>query len=132
MKCPKCHGKFEEQTFLTQSGEVVIDKCERCAGIWFDKGEAEMLKDDWTSGSVDDGDETLGQIYNEIRNIDCPRCQNQMQSVTDPKQSHITYELCPEHGFFMDAGEFNDYRELTMKEAFDHILNIYKKNQEES
>jgi len=27
----------------------------------------------------------------------------------------------------MDAGEFNDYRELTMKEAFDHILNIYKK-----
>jgi len=111
---------------------VVIDKCERCVGIWFDKGEAEMLKDDWTSVSVDDGDETLGQIYNEIRNIDCPRCQNQMQSVTDPKQSHITYELCPEHGFFMDAGEFNDYRELTMKEAFDHILNIYKKNQEES
>jgi len=69
---------------------VVIDKCERCAGIWFDKGEAEMLKDDWTPVSVDDGDETLGQIYNEIRNIDCPRCQNQMQSVTDPKQSHIT------------------------------------------
>jgi len=32
----------------------------------------------------------------------------------------------------MDAGEFNDYRELTMKEAFDHILNIYEKNQEES
>jgi len=49
-----------------------------------------MLKDDWMSVSVDDGDETLGQIYNEIRNIDCPRCQNQMQSVTDPKQSHIT------------------------------------------
>ena len=60
MKCPKCQGEFEEQTFLTQSGEVVIDKCKRCAGIWFDKGAAEHLKGNWTSVSVDDGDQTLG------------------------------------------------------------------------
>jgi len=30
----------------------------------------------------------------------------------------------------MDAGEFSDFRELTMKEAFDCILAIYRKNQE--
>jgi len=28
----------------------------------------------------------------------------------------------------MDAGEFSDFRELTMKEAFDCILAIYRKN----
>ena len=27
----------------------------------------------------------------------------------------------------MDAGEFTDFRELTLKEAFDHILDIYGK-----
>jgi Zn-finger nucleic acid-binding protein len=130
MKCPKCQGEFEEQTLLTQSGEVVINKCKRCAGIWFDKGAAELLKDNWTSVSVDDGDQTLGMIYNEIRNIDCPRCHKPMEAVTDPTQSHINYEVCPDHGFFMDAGEFSDFRELTMKEAFDCILAIYRKNQE--
>lgn len=128
MNCPKCHGKFAEQIFLTQSGEVVIDKCTRCSGIWFDKGEAEMFKNDWTSVSVDDGDRTLGMIYNEIKQINCPSCQQRMKSVTDPRQAHIQYELCPDHGFFMDAGEFSDFHELTMKEAFDYILDSYRKS----
>jgi Zn-finger nucleic acid-binding protein len=128
MKCPKCHGELAEQTFLTQSGEVVIDKCKRCAGIWFDKGEAELLRDDWTSVSVDDGDQFLGMIYNEIRNIDCPRCQQPMKSINDPKQTHILYEICPERGFFMDAGEFSDFRKLSVKEAFDYILDMYRKD----
>lgn len=128
MKCPKCNGELAEQTFLTQSGEVVIDKCKRCAGIWFDKGEAELLRDDWTSVSVDDGDQFLGMIYNEIRNIDCPRCQQPMKSINDPKQTHILYEICPEHGFFMDAGEFSDFRKLSVKEAFDYILDMYRKD----
>ncbi len=128
MKCPKCNGELAEQTFLTQSGEVVIDKCKRCAGIWFDKGEAELLRDDWTSVSVDDGDQFLGMIYNEIRNIDCPRCQQPMKSINDPKQTHILYEICSEHGFFMDAGEFSDFRKLSVKEAFDYILDMYRKD----
>jgi len=69
-------------------------------------------------------------IYNENRNIDCPRCHKPMEAVTDPTQSHINCEVCPDHGFFMDAGEFSDFRELTMKKAFDCILAIYRKNQE--
>ncbi len=130
MKCPKCFGTLTEQSILTQSGEVIIDKCDRCAGIWFDKGEAEELKDDWTSVSLDDGDEMLGKIYNEIKNIDCPRCLQPMKSINDPKQKHIQYEVCPEYGIFMDAGEFSDFRELTMKEAFSHILDTYRQNKE--
>jgi hypothetical protein len=26
----------------------------------------------------------------------------------------------------MDAGEFSDFREITLKEAFDHILDVYR------
>ena len=104
-----------EQKVLTQSGEVVIDKCERCAGLWFDSGEAEKLKDEWTSLSIDDGDASVGRIFNEITQIDCPRCLNTMVSMSDPKQPHIRYEVCKDHGVFMDAGEFSDYREMTLK-----------------
>lgn len=126
MLCPKCHSKMLEQEVLTQSGDIIIDKCERCFGLWFDNGEAEKLKDEWTSISLDDGDKNIGKIYNEITSIDCPRCMKPMQSMNDPKQHHIQYEVCKEHGIFMDAGEFSDYREVTLKEAFDHILDIYR------
>ena len=118
---------MKEQEVLTQSGKVTVDKCQRCGGIWFDIGEAERLKDDWTSISLDDGDVRAGRIYNEITDIECPRCLNTMKSVNDPKQPHIRYEMCAEHGLFMDAGEFSDYREITLKEAFDHILDLYRK-----
>jgi len=128
LQCPKCHSEMLEQKVLTQSGEVVIDKCERCAGLWFDSGEAEKLKDEWTSLSIDDGDASVGRIFNEITQIDCPRCLNTMVSMSDPKQPHIRYEVCKDHGVFMDAGEFSDYREMTLKEAFDHILDLYRKD----
>ena len=117
-----------EQKVLTQSGEVAIDKCERCSGLWFDSGEAENLKDEWTSLSIDDGDANVGKIFNEITQIDCPRCLKPMVSMSDPKQPHIRYEVCKDHGVFMDAGEFSDYREITLKEAFDHILDLYRKD----
>jgi len=132
VRCPKCQGEMLEEEVLTQSGEVIIDKCQRCSGIWFDHGEAEKLKDEWTSISLDDGDKNIGKIYNEITNIDCPRCLKPMQSRNDPKQQHIQYEVCSEHGVFMDAGEFTDYREVTLKEAFDHILDIYRSNNQPS
>ena len=118
---------MEEQKILTQSGEVHIDKCSRCSGLWFDLGEAEQLKDDWTSVFLDDGDAKIGKIYNEITQIDCPRCHAHMASVNDQHQKHIRYEVCRDHGVFMDAGEFSDYREITLKEAFDQILDLYKK-----
>ena len=130
MRCPKCHAEMKEQSVLTQTGEVVIDKCQRCSGLWFDTGEAEKLKDEWTSITLDDGDENIGKIYNEITSIDCPRCMTAMESVNDPKQSHIQYEVCEKHGIFMDAGEFSDFREITLKEAFDHILELYRKGKQ--
>jgi len=76
----------------------MIDKCERCAGLWFDQGEAVKVKDERNSVTLDDGDAYLGQIYNEITKIDCPRCDKTMESVNDPKQPHIQYEVCQEHG----------------------------------
>ena len=38
IKCPKCgHGMKE----ITYGGDVVVDRCTHCQGIWFDVGEAE-------------------------------------------------------------------------------------------
>jgi Zn-finger nucleic acid-binding protein len=39
MYCPKCGGQLAEQ----RRGEVVVDACGGCGGIFLDKGELELL-----------------------------------------------------------------------------------------
>ena len=45
----------------------------------------------------------VGKQQNQIREIDCPRCGKQMEQLSDPVQTHIQYEACPEHGMYFDA-----------------------------
>lgn len=40
MKCPKCGMQLEEIAF----GDVRVDKCFHCEGIWLDKGELESIQ----------------------------------------------------------------------------------------
>jgi Zn-finger nucleic acid-binding protein len=40
MRCPKCGGLLEEIIF----GDVRVDKCLSCEGIWLDRGEFETLQ----------------------------------------------------------------------------------------
>jgi hypothetical protein len=40
MKCPKCGMDLEEIAF----GEIHIDKCFNCGGLWLDNGELERLQ----------------------------------------------------------------------------------------
>jgi phage FluMu protein Com len=40
MKCPKCGATLVE----TEFHHIKLDKCPECGGLWFDKGEIEMLE----------------------------------------------------------------------------------------
>lgn len=40
MRCPKCGGHLSEIEFH----HIKLDRCDDCGGIWFDKGEMEMLE----------------------------------------------------------------------------------------
>lgn len=41
MKCPKCGMQLEEIAF----GDVRVDKCFSCDGLWLDKGELELIRE---------------------------------------------------------------------------------------
>ena len=41
MKCPKCGMQLEEIAF----GDVRVDKCFSCDGIWLDKGELDLIRE---------------------------------------------------------------------------------------
>ncbi len=118
MDCPKCQAEMQEHTLSTLSGGVTIDRCMSCRGIWFDIGEAELLKDKWMADFIDDGDPAVGREHNEIRDINCPRCGKKMAELNDPVQTHIQYEACNEHGLYFDAGEFTDYKYETLMDIF--------------
>lgn len=127
MQCPKCQGEMQEHTLSTLSGEVTVDRCVDCRGIWFDIGEAELLKDKWMSDYIDDGDPEVGREHNKIRDVNCPRCGKQMAQLNDPVQTHIQYEACAEHGMYFDAGEFTDYKYETLMDIFrDFVFAIRK------
>jgi hypothetical protein len=40
MKCPKCGMQLEEIAF----GDVRVDKCFSCEGLWLDKGEIDLIQ----------------------------------------------------------------------------------------
>ena len=127
MECPKCNSAMHEIEIETLHGKVVIDKCERCEGLWFDNGEAEQLKNDWMADFADSGDPAIGKTYNAVRDIQCHRCGEPMQKINDAKQSHIEYEACAEHGLFMDAGEFTDYKHETLLDYFRALIASVKR-----
>ena len=115
MECPKCHSEMEEVTY---GRGLVIDRCTNCKGIWFDTGEAEALKDKWMSEFIDSGAHGIARKSTEIVDIDCPRCGKRMSKVSVGKQPHIWYEACNEHGVYLDAGEFTDYKYETIIDKF--------------
>jgi Zn-finger nucleic acid-binding protein len=48
LHCPRCDGTLEEITYE----EVLIDRCNKCNGIWLDAGELERLTEQEGGGGV--------------------------------------------------------------------------------
>ena len=118
LQCPKCgHGML-----IVEFGEIEIDRCTNCKGLWFDDDEAHRLKELEGSELIDSGDPKEGWKYDSREDIDCPICGKRMHKSYDAKQQHIWYEVCPEHGMFMDAGEFSDLKEESMLDWFRSLI----------
>ncbi len=118
IKCPKCHHGMEEVTH----GDIAIDRCTHCGGLWFDEDEAHHLKALEDSHVLDSGDREMGFRMDSRADIDCPHCGKPMEKTADPKQKHIWYEVCHEHGMFMDAGEFTDFKEESLLDWFRALI----------
>jgi len=118
LQCPKCRHGMDEITFEG----ITIDRCTHCQGLWFDEDEAHRLKKLKDSHILDTGDPAEGQKYDSRADIQCPRCGKDMEKVSDPKQKHIWYELCPDHGMFLDAGEFSDFKHESLLDRFRGLI----------
>jgi uncharacterized protein len=123
MDCPKCGAAME----LVKVEDVEIDRCGGCGGMWFDLLEHEHLKAIAGSEQVDSGAPGRGQKQDQIRKANCPRCKTPMIGMVFAEQTHIHYEMCSVcHGVYLDAGEFADFKHLTLGERVKHALGLFK------
>lgn len=119
LKCPKCKGSLEQVLY----GNIEVDRCTDCKGIWFDSFEIEELKKVEGSESIDIGKVETGSKFNQMGDINCPKCGARMTKMVDLKQSHIWYEKCPVcYGSWFDAGEFKDLKEETLLEVIKDLF----------
>jgi PAT family beta-lactamase induction signal transducer AmpG len=119
IRCPKCRSDMEQ----IEIEDVVIDRCTRCNGIWFDEGEVEALSNKKAAAAIDIGSAEVGKQHNVVDNYPCPRCGGEMEKKVDPRQRHIWYETCIDcEGSFFDAGEFLDLSQLTISDVFKRLV----------
>lgn len=130
MNCPKCNAEMEA---VTAAG-YEIDRCKRCAGLWFDLREHEHVAEvKGAAEKLDIGDPATGARQNTLRDIQCPACHVKMLKLSVPDQLHIKYESCPVcFGAFFDAGEFKDYANHTLAEQVGNFFRGFKRRRASS
>ena len=86
-------------------GDIEIDFCAECAGIWLDAGELELLFGDamachaFLSGGTD-------RVAATEKPRRCPICRAKMDKGTTRGDAPVTYDQCPQgDGLWLDRGE---------------------------
>lgn len=125
MNCPKCESKFEQVSV----GEIKVERCLGCQGLWFAMlGREDLVKIEG-SETIDIGNQQVGAEYTNMRDIKCPQCSVEMIPMVDREKDHINYESCPScHGTFFDAGEFRDLKENSVLDRFTTMLKTLRAN----
>jgi len=106
MNCPKCNGIFETKLI----GDIQVDSCTQCAGLWFEAGELSQARADldrdvrWLDVDLFKDAELVTITKNETRL--CPVNRTPLASVHyGPTQ--VVVDVCPDcRGIFMESGEF--------------------------
>ena len=108
--CPSCRAPMQAQRFDRKiHGEVVLDLCFACQGLWFDEFESLQL----APASVI----ALFKLIHEQRGeqrlplagvLQCPRCDERMLAAQDRvKGGMFNYLRCPQqHGRFITFAQF--------------------------
>ena len=107
MQCPKCQQELQHQLF----GEVEVDQCLACKGVWFDLGELPVLRKQKNTKYSKDAGETA--VY-DVLSAPCPRCggKGHMTRINDLKRPEIMMDTCPIcYGIWLDGGELDKLTE---------------------
>jgi len=127
MTCPYCKTKLEKSIF----NNVEVDYCPDCLGLWFEKEEFRLAKDE--------KDKNLNwldiDLWKDIKKFKissgirlCPFCRLPLYEIYYGR-SGIIVDICNVcHGIWLERGEFKKIIEYLKEKADYEILNNYAKN----
>ncbi len=126
MNCPRCKEPVETRNI----GEIEIDECPKCEGLWFDQGEFEQVKDqadpdlEWWKFDIwarEDQFKVAGQP------IPCPKCSTEMFAV-NYESTNVEIDVCSQcRGVWLDGGEFDKILEALNNELATAKVSDYVK-----
>lgn len=141
MNCPKC--KTQKLSEKVSVGDVVIDRCSFCGGLWFERDELRLAKDKKVKDArwvdIELKDEKLDWFKFELwknklkfkaaKDIKfCPHCKTPLYKVAYG-DSDVKIDICGIcGGIWLDQGEFKKIIKYVKNKAYYEVLNNYMKN----
>ena len=103
MQCPKCAREMGEE----QHGEISIDRCPQCAGIWLDIGELEALIETDPRPLLAEDRRFHAPHDAGGPPVECPRCQgSKLIKLNSRLRPGVIIDSCTVcYGAWLDAGE---------------------------
>jgi len=111
--CPGCGGSLKGVYAEANYGRyLMLDQCQNCGGIWFDRWELYFLRDD-EANRLDpiDGERLLIPTTFRKGLCICPRCEVDLESFHDPNlPEDARIERCHQcNGLWLKRGELKRY-----------------------
>jgi len=125
LKCPNCDTNF----VLIKDPDLEYEKCPNCNCIFLDKGELNILETG-LAGDVETHFINIVSEKNNNKNINCPKCQVQMQKARFGNYAKIYFDFCSScSGYFMTIAEekqINDYLQSIRENKSNQEYRKYK------
>jgi len=106
MNCLNCNTELSTKVF----GDIEVDECAKCKGIWFDAGELRKAKDltdenlNWMDFEIWKHEHLFKATSAELA---CPKCGNSLVSI-DYDDTGVRIDYCPGcRGTWLQKGEFS-------------------------
>lgn len=120
MKCPRCKSdlitkKIEELEPEGSFGEMEVDVCSECSGIWFDKGELERVDNKIEPKIIEI--KRIPSSEEQYVPLACPSCSDGtvMEKVINDLDKDVVMDICPScKGIWLDKGEFTAIKERSV------------------
>ena len=127
MHCPMCHEAMKAKKI----GDVEIDECLQCRGIWFDKGELAEAKDQvdpdlrWLDFGIWQRE---ARFHINDGPLKCPRCRKNAMREINFQGPDVDFKFCPWcEGVWLDAGDFRNILNALSEEAESKSVSDYVK-----
>ena len=104
MKCPV----DKSDMIVVEHEKIEIDHCLKCAGVWLDSGEMELLVTTLKADGAPAQAEMLTphDVGSAEGNRKCPVCGRKMDKAQIGISKTVLVDICPRnHGLWFDAGE---------------------------